>query len=136
MEPDMQSRKSRIPGHGNPGNGSEGLSVSAVMVPLARTRPLSFAYDLHVPPEMGISVPSGDGGCPDALKSAASRDIETGKGWRHAALWFPRIWDTETRGSPKSGVLGAMAPRNLGTRGSTVPPKPEAPLDLEQNARP
>lgn len=118
MEQDVQSR---IPGHSTPGNSSEGLSVSAVMVALAGTRPLSFACDLHVPPEMGISVPSGDGGCPDTLKSAASRDTATGKGWRHAALWFPKMRDTEIHGSPKSGVLGAMAPRNLGTRGSTAP---------------
>lgn len=65
--------------------------------------------------------PSGDGACPDALISAASRDTETGKGWRHVALCFLKIWVTESQGSPKSGILGAMVPRNLGTRGSTAP---------------
>lgn len=65
--------------------------------------------------------PSGDGACPDTLISAASRDIETGNGWKHVALWFLKIWGTETHGSPKSGILGAMVPRNLGTRGTTAP---------------
>lgn len=113
--------------------------MSAVMVPFAGTRSLSFACDLHVPPELGISVPSGDRGCPDTLKSAASRDTEAGKGWRHTALWFPKICDiseTQRLTDFPNGIPGATAPRNLGTRGSTAPPKPEALLDLDQNARP
>lgn len=95
--------------------------------PPGRIRPVSFACDLHAPPEMAISVPSGDRGCPNTFKSAASRDTDTGKGWRHAALWFPKIWDTETHGSPRSGILGTTAPRNLGTRGSTAPPNLRLP---------
>lgn len=70
---------------------------------------------------MGISVPSEGGGCPDTLKSAASRDTETAKGWRHGTLWFPKIWDTRDswisqiwdtgcHGFPKSGNTWLHSP--------------------------
>lgn len=104
MEQVMQSR---IPGHSAPGNGSEGLPVSLVMVPLAGTRPRSFACDLHAicmcPQKWVFLSPPRAGDVPTPSNQLPRGTQRQEKGG-----------DTGPYGSPKSGTQRLMDLPNLG----------------------